>query len=98
MQWIGKAKDGCKLWATIGGGQIDTLRAGTDVRGDAETTDYLRLTSPRAGWTKKAMVDWREVTVTPPPVEPPTEPPDVDTPDYIVAHWVDGRSKKYIPE
>ena len=87
--WTGKAKDGCKLWGMIGGEQIATIRAGTDMQGDTDTPDYLRVTSPRAGWTKKSMVALD--AAAPPPAE-------IDPPDFVVAHWADGREKRYVPE
>ena len=86
----GKARYGCKVWASIGGRQIDEIRAGKPITANMDTGDYIRLVSPVAGWTKKSMVDLD-------PPAPPTTPPS-DTPDYIVAFWADGRTQKYVPE
>jgi GH25 family lysozyme M1 (1,4-beta-N-acetylmuramidase) len=84
--YSGRTATVAKIWNAIGGGQVNELRAGVSVTGDAPRSDgYVYLRTPTAGWTKKIWLSpYQEVTVTPPPppVEPPVEPPA----DTVVAN------------
>lgn len=73
-----------KLWRYSNGtSQIDTIKSGTKVIGDAFTSsEYVRLTQP-IGYTKKIWL--KAVTVEPPP--PPPPPPD--EPTIIKTHTID---------
>jgi GH25 family lysozyme M1 (1,4-beta-N-acetylmuramidase) len=90
--YSGKAKVDAKLWKSVGGAQIDTIKAGASVRGYAPQGDYVQLVSP-AGWTKKIWLDPydSEAIIVPPPPPPPST-------RYIIYHAEDGTEEKFVPE
>lgn len=77
-----------KVWNTIGGQQIDELKAGTAVKGDAPRADgYVLLASPVLGYTKKAWITSYQEFTSPLP-EP--EPIPTKTVKHVIRVFTDG--------
>lgn len=72
--YAGKTSTTAKVWNAIGGTQIDELPSNTPVLGYAPVGDYVRLTSPLAGYTKKYWLTGYVEQPAPPPPPPEPEP------------------------
>lgn len=68
-----------KVWATIGGSQIDEIPAGATVTGGAPASGYAHINagaSWKAGYTKTIWLkNYAEVVITPPPPPVVTKTP-----------------------
>ena len=97
----GIAPNNIDTWSDLDGNKDSMIRSGQEVQGNAPSGDKTYVWGPFRCYVKtRDLGSWyKEVTVPPvesPPVEPP--PPVEDAPDYIVAYWADGRTRKYVPE
>ena len=88
-----------KIFNSPTGTQIDQLPIGIVVRGDAPSSGWVRITHPKIGYIKQIhLSNYVPIVVPPPPPPPPPAPAPITIPDYLVAHFSDGTSKKYVPE
>lgn len=70
--YTGKAiLDGAKVWNVVGGTVIRNLKLNEPIKGDAISGEYMHLTAPVNGWTKKA---WLSYSIQTTPTDP--NPPD----------------------
>lgn len=91
--YTGKAIQDAKVWATVGGQQVNTIKTGTSIRADQEVivsgVKYLRLTSPYFGWSKAQWFLY-SITTTPPPPPPPPPPEPTVTLKHTIKIYTDG--------
>jgi hypothetical protein len=98
--YTGTCKMIAKVWESIGGLRTyPDVRAGQAIAADARQGEYLHLTSPVVGWSKAIWFDYKETgTPLPTPTPTPTPTPEPAYPEFVVAHYANGVTKKYVPE
>lgn len=86
--YSGRTNQVAKVWDRVNGSQIDDIPSGTTVIGYGPVGDFVQLTSPVAGYTKKIWLsNYAEIVVEPPP---PPPPPDPEPTGHTIEVIVDG--------
>src|SRR3990172_6496967 len=89
--WQGRTRELAKIWDAVGGRQISSIPADTNVTGDAPLSNgYVYLRTPQAGYTKTQWLTGYALVVVTPPPPPPPPPPTVVTLRYTIEIFSDG--------